>query len=291
MTLSTSLASLPAGLLGRIVERTLGLELDPLALLVSGSYAAGRAEPSSDLDLMLLVDREPTEGYRTWFEDRPGRPRTDAPSTSNRQRHRTWFEDRPSHPLHVSCGCKLLDRWIENGREPAGWSLGFPTEEAVTVLWATDAARRRLGDPPTVYRPAGSPELEDFVESASKAQRALAAGDGVGVRWHGHDMAAYAPTLLVPLNPPRRVTDRRDALAAALALPVAPPHYPTDLVTCLGLDCIAGQTFAVAALRLPRELLAFLRTRRPDVDPQPWISRYLADGSLERHLNAIEEPL
>ena len=267
MTLSTSLASLPAGLLGRIVERALGLERDPLAVLVSGSYATGRAEPSSDLDLMLLVDREPTEGHRTWFEERPGRP------------------------LHVSCGCKVLDQWIENGREPAGWSLGFPTEETVTVLWATDTGRRRLDDPPTVYRPAGPPELEDFVESASKAQRALAAGDGAGARWHVHDMAAYASTLLVPLNPPRRVTDRRDALAAALALPLAPRHYAADLATCLALDCVAGQTLAVAALRLPRELLAFLRTRQPDVDPQPWISRYLADGSLERHLNAIEEPL
>ncbi len=291
MMLSTSLASLPARLLGRIVERAMGFERDPLAVLVSGSYAAGRADLGSDLDLMLLVDREPTEGYRTWFEDRSGRPQADAPSTSNRQRHRTWFEDRPGQPLHVSCGCKVLDRWIENGREPAEWSLGFPTTEATTVLWATDAGRRRLGDPPTVYRPASPPELEDFVESASKTQRALAAGDGVGARWHAHDMAAYAPALLVPFNPPRRVTDRRDALAAALALPVAPPHYATDLATCLGLDCVACQTLAVAALRLPRELLAFLRVRQPDIDSQPWISRYLADGALERHLNAIEEPL
>ncbi|MDQ2741616.1 MAG: nucleotidyltransferase domain-containing protein, partial [Chloroflexota bacterium] len=243
------------------------LELEPLAVLVSGSYAAGRAEPSSDLDLMLLVDREPTGEHRTWFEDRPGRP------------------------LHVSCGCKLLDRWIENGREPAEWSLGFPTEEATTVLWATDAARRRLGDPPTVYRPAGMPELEDFVESASKAQRALVSRDGAGARWHAHDMAAYAPTLLVSLNPERRVTDRRDALAAALALPLAPPHYAADLATCLALDCVAGLTLTVAALRLPQELLAFLRARQPDLDPLPWISRYLADGSLERHLNAIEETL
>ncbi len=265
--LPTSLDSLPAGLLGRIVERVLGFELDPLAVLASGSYAAGRAELSSDLDLMLLVDREPTEGHRTWFEDRPGQP------------------------LHVSCGCKLLDQWIENGREPAGWSLGFPTEEATTVLWGTDAGRQRLGDPPTVYRPAGTPELEDFVESASKAWRALAAGDRVGARWHAHDMAAYAPALLVPLNPERRVTDRRDALAASLALPVAPPHYAADLATCLGLDCVAGQTLTVATLRLPCELLAFLRVRQPDIDPQPWISRYLVDGSLERHLNAIEKPL
>ncbi len=267
MPLSTSLDSLPGGLLGRIVERALGFELDPVAVLVSGSYAAGRAELSSDLDLMVLVGREAAESHRTWFEDRHG------------------------HPLHVSCGCKMLDQWIENCREPARWSLGFPTEEVVRVLWATDVGRRRLNDPPTVYRPAGPPELEDFVESASKARRALSAGDGVGARWHAHDMATYSPTMLIPLNPPRRATDRRDALAAALALPLAPPHYAADLASCLSLDGIDHQTFAAATLRLPGELLAFLRERQPDIDPQPWIAGYLADGSLERHLNASEELL
>jgi len=118
MTLSTSLDSLPAGLLGRIVERTLGLELDPLAVLVSGSYAADRAELGSDLDLMLLVDREPIGSHRTWFEDRPGRP------------------------LHVSCGCKVLDQWIENGREPAG-HRSTALDLQVSGRWRPGAASER----------------------------------------------------------------------------------------------------------------------------------------------------
>ncbi|CAN5800332.1 hypothetical protein BH20ACT14_BH20ACT14_04810 [soil metagenome] len=39
-----------------------------------------------------------------------------------------------------------------------------------------------------------------------------------------------------------------------------------------------------AALRLGRQLLAFLRERKPDVDDQPDIAGYLAEVTLERHL-------
>ena len=39
-----------------------------------------------------------------------------------------------------------------------------------------------------------------------------------------------------------------------------------------------------AAERLARGLLALIRERAPGVDPQPEVGRYLADGTLERHL-------
>jgi hypothetical protein len=41
---------------------------------------------------------------------------------------------------------------------------------------------------------------------------------------------------------------------------------------------------AAAADRLARGLLAFLRERRPDIDPQPELARRLGDGTLERQL-------
>jgi hypothetical protein len=53
---------------------------------------------------------------------------------------------------------------------------------------------------------------------------------------------------------------------------------------CLGVVEASDDDMHTACLRLARELLAFLRERAPDVDPQPDIARYLADGTLERHL-------
>lgn len=236
-----------------------------MAVLVTGSYAAGTATPHSDLDLMGLYGSEPAVGYRTWFEDRPGKP------------------------LHVSAGAESLDRWLQMCGEPADWSLGFPTEEAARFLWATERARELLGDPPVARRPAGTPELEDFVEAATKVKRAAARGDAIGARWHAQDMASLAPRLLLRLNPEHRAVDRRDALRAALDLPVTPPGYSTDLLVCLGLRAAGDDAVEESALRLARELLAFLRERLPDVDPQPWIARYLADGTLDRHLR--EDPI
>ena len=255
------LADLPAELLGRIVARLRAAEPDAIGLVATGSYARGTATPTSDLDLTILPRGAPRGGYRTWFEDLPH--------------------------LHVSAGAESLDDWRHDARAPATWSLGFPTEEAVAWLWATDAARAGLGLDPTVRRPAAGPELEDFVEAAAKARRAFASGDALGGRWHAHDLARLSPRLLIPLNPERRVRDRRDALAAALALAAAPPTYPAALLTCLGLVASSDAETSAAARTLSMELLAFLRLRAPGVDPQPDLARYLADGTLERHLESL----
>jgi hypothetical protein len=59
------------------------------------------------------------------------------------------------------------------------------------------------------------------------------------------------------------------------------------MTVCLGLVQADHAEVFDAALRLARELLAFLRERKPDVDPQPDIAGYLADGTLERHLGFL----
>lgn len=87
-----------------------------------------------------------------------------------------------------------------------------------------------------------------------------------------------------------KVCDRRAALEAALSLRVAPEHYRDDLSVCLGLVPVDDDAVQEAALRLGRELLAFLRERKPDVDDQPDIAGYLADGTLERHLGFDTDP-
>jgi hypothetical protein len=234
---------------------------------VTGSYAIGRASPLSDLDLTVLTGAPPRlDSYRTWFE-----PRDDG------------------QPLHVSVGTKALADWIARAGEPVesdGWSLGFPTEEAARFLWATEGARAALGDPPTVRRPGAGPEVEDFVEAATKVARARARGDWLGARWHAADLGRRAPGLLRPLNPERRVVDRRDALEAALSLPNAPPGYRADLLIALGLEPADDGAVVEAALRLARGALALLRQHAPDAEPQPGIAEALRSGALERRLVA-----
>lgn len=257
-----SLFDLSPELLARVAERLHTIAADPVAILVTGSYAAGRATPGSDFDLASLHLADPDAGHHTWFEERPGRP------------------------LHVSATIASIERWLSRLADPADWSLGFPTDPPARYLHSTPAAIDLLGDPPSTARPAGTPELEDFLEAAGKTRRALDAGDETGARWSAHAMALLAPSLLIPLNEERRVIDRRDALEAALSLAIAPPEYREDLSACLGLCAVDGETFARAARRLPVQMLAFLRERNPDVDRQPWLSFYLANGTLERHLLA-----
>jgi hypothetical protein len=252
-------------LVERIVVRLCELEPNAIAILVSGSYAKGTADESSDLDVQVVTNGEPVSPYRMWFDRRAD-----------------------GQPLHVSPSVKSLAGWLAKRDEPQGWALGFPVLHVVRYVWATDEARARLGDPPSNVHPPPPPELEDLVESLQKAFRSAQRGDRIGFRFFVRDAAVLAPRLLRPLNDKAVVRDRREALETALSLRVAPEHYRDDLSVCLGLVPADDDAVRDAALRLGRELLAFLRERKPDVDDQPDIARYLADGTLERHLGFLD---
>ncbi len=107
-------------------------------------------------------------------------------------------------------------------------------------------------------------------------------------RWFAQGAAALAPTLLIAVNDERIVSDRRDTRDATLNLADAPADYASDLAVCLGLTSASGGEVKAAVARLGSELRAYLRERSSDVDGQPELTRYLADGTLERHLGLIE---
>ncbi|MER3408726.1 MAG: hypothetical protein C4306_01160 [Thermoleophilia bacterium] len=245
----------------QLVERLRRTEPSAIAILVGGSLARGSADEDSDLDLSAITEGEPCIRSRTWLEERPGK-----------------------RPLLVSAQAASVEDWLAASQRPQPWALGFPALYEARYVWTTEEARARLGGDPSVRHPPAPPQLEDFLAHVVKARRCARQGDGMGLRLFAHQAGWLAPGLLRPLNPERVVRGRRDALEAALALPLAPEHYRYDLRVCLGLVPAGEQEVEEAALRLGRELLAFLRERQPDVDPQPELPRYLADGTLERLL-------
>jgi phosphoribosyl-AMP cyclohydrolase len=245
----------------RAADRLRELEESAVAVVVTGSHARGTADEHSDLDVRAITHREPHIHYRIWFAERPGRK-----------------------PLHVSLGAHSLAYWLAARREPAYWTLGFPTVYHATYVWATAEARAALGADPSIVRPAAPPQLEAFIEWATKVQRARSHADPVGARFYARKLAESIPGLLLGFNEQVVVHSAREAVDAAVSLPVAPEHYRDDFPVCLGLTAANVDEVERAALRLTHEILAFLRERKPDFDPQPDIARYLADGTLERHL-------
>lgn len=262
--LERQIEGLEQALVERVVEQLLALEPEATAVLLTGSYAKGTAAVASDLDLMAITP-SPRVGYRTSFE-----------------------EQRSDAPLHVSAGATTADAWLAKSKTPARWSLGFPALNTAAYLWTDAETRARLGDDPSLLHPAAGPELEDFLDFVLKAKRGANSGDELGLRWFAQGAALLAPTLLIPLNDERIVRDRRDALDTALTLAVAPDDYAADLTICLGLTSASGAEVKAAVARLGRDLVTFLRERAPNVDQQPELARYLADGTLERHLRLME---
>jgi phosphoribosyl-AMP cyclohydrolase len=246
-------------------QRLRALEPSAVAVVLTGSHARGAVDEYSDLDVRAITEDEPLVRYRTWFAERPG-----------------------SEPLHVSLGAHSMAHWLAERQQPAWWAYGFPVLYKARYVWATPDARRKLGLDPSIAHPPGAPQLEALLEWATKVQRARSAGDAVGARFYARKVGELTPCLLVGLNEPVVVHSPREALDAALALPVAPAHYRDDIVVCLGLTASSVEEAGRAALRLTRELLVFLRERKPEVDPQPDLPRYLADGTLERRLGFLE---
>ena len=210
------------------VARLREREPGAIAILVAGSYAKGTADNLSDLDLTAVVPDGDADRYYTWFAER---------------------ED--ARPLHVSAGVRTLEDMLARRMTPADWWLGMPALEVFRYAWTADEARELLGEDPSIPRPAAEPQLEDFFEFATKAKRAVAAGDRLGLRVWVHSLGALAPRLLLPLNDVNPARDRREETEAALGLAAAPEHWQEDLAACLGLRATNDAAVAAAALRLP----------------------------------------
>lgn len=153
------------------------------------------------------------------------------------------------------------------------------------MLWAADEVRERLAEP-SLERPPGSVELEDFVSAACKAKNARLRADELALRLAAQELAHLCPSVLRPLNPAVAPRSPYEALRAVLALPVAPPGYRDDMLVCLGLSGRATDAAAVyaAVLRLVLGTLALLRPHAEGLagDLEPELPRSLADGTLER---------
>jgi hypothetical protein len=240
--------------LERIVARIREEEPDAIGVFVFGSHARGTAQATSDLDLQVVTLGRPRVALRTWF----------------------------AGDLHISVSAKSTAEIRARCAEPADWSLGFAARSPGVWAWSTAAAVAGLGDPPGFEHPPGPPELEDFVESCAKALRATGS---TALRIAARGAAERAPALLRDLNAPEWVADRVEAMEAALGYRTAPAGWRDDLAMAWGLTPVSDDEVRAAVERLARGTLALLRERGSHVgDDTPELTRYLHDGTLERHL-------
>lgn len=239
------------------------------AILLKGSHARGAAGTYSDLDLDVLVDREPYEAYLAFFEETEGRLR------------------------HVSVAVQDLVGWMAETRDPVSWGYGFPAAETTRLLWARDDHLRAQLDQPARMHPAEAPELEDFIEAWGKVRNALQEDDDLAMRLAGQKLARLCPGLLRGLNPAVRPSNRREAMRAALDLPIAPEGYRDDLLRCFGLtgEPASMRELHDAARRLTFGTVALLREHAASLEGilEADLFGYLVDGTLERYIRQGED--
>jgi phosphoribosyl-AMP cyclohydrolase len=240
------------------------------AVILKGSYARGEPGPHSDLDFDVLVDREPCEEYRAWFEE------TDA-----------------GNLRHVSVAVQDLGSWMTDVREPAYWAYGLAAAETTRLIWVRDEMLRAQLDHPARLMPPGEPELEDFIEAFGKMTNAWSQRNDLAIRLAGHKLGLLCPGLLRPMNPDVQPSNRRAAMLAALNFPVAPEGYREDLLLCLGHSGRAStlQDIHNAGRRLTFGIIAMVHAQAEVFEgllPDD-LHRYLLDGTLERYIRQIAD--
>jgi predicted nucleotidyltransferase len=256
--------SLSQDVLDRIIVRLRAAEPKLQAVVLCGSHARGEGAPFSDVDIMALTDGPPKRQERAWFEI-----------------------GMEGQMLHVSVGAESLEDFEEAETEAASWALGFPVEDTMQLAWATPKGHAVLGDDPSEWLPAGTPELEDFVEFYMKVRRAEATDDRLLLRWAARNLAEYATGLLRPFNPVLNVRTPIEALRVALSFEEAPEHFRHDAELCMGLSPTLEPQIAQAAKRLVAETLSFLRERLgAEAFANDDIRAALRDGTLEAYVSS-----
>jgi len=244
--------------------RARAAEPTAIAVLLRGSHARSEAGPHSDLDLTVLTSEPPLTRYRAEL-----------------------VEQGDGLLLHVSVGAMSWAEWLAERDAPTEWSFSLPTRQAAQVLWVAEAYEATLADP-HMLQPPGPPNLEDFIEAAAKVKNAFAAGDELALRLAAQDLAAWASSLLRPLNPPVTAGSRAAALRAVLDFPVAPPDYRQDVLACLGLSgqAVPMEELHERVLRLAVGIIDLLAPHAEELAGQlePDLPCYLRDGRLRRYL-------
>lgn len=184
-----------------------------------------------------------------------------------------------------------VNSWLTRLGEPAEWAFGLPVTAPVRLLWADPHWRPRI-DLPVLCHPAGEPQLEELIATLGKVAGARDADDHLGVRLAAADLARLCPSVLRLANPTVRVTSRRAAFAAALDLPVAPPHYREDLLLCLGLRPGSVGQLCAAAARLVTGVLPLVRPYAAEVARAAGgdLADALTDGRLDRYVDQLTRP-
>lgn len=239
------------------------------AILLKGSHARGTAGPYSDIDFDVLVDHVSTANYLAFFED-----------------------DETGMIRHVSVAVEDIASWTAEAQQAVTWAYGLPAAETTRLVWARNDELRRQCDHPARIHPPEEPELEDFIEAWGKMCNALHREDELGAHLASQKLARCCPGLLRPINPDVLPSNRREAMDALLAFPIAPAGYRDDLLQCFRLTGTGSSINDLyeAARRLIFGTIELLGEHSAVVVPllPDDLASALTDGRLDRYIRQLE---
>jgi predicted nucleotidyltransferase len=226
-----------------ILAKTKDVEL----IFVSGSYAFGKMQKYSDIDMKVLTRSKPRREFVFRFIEHEGK--------------------RVLLTIHFY----KLSHVFRKIREPKEWVWADKAYGHAKVLFDRDQNMKKLRaelkeqqvSPDYFFRFVPI-EASFLLEYVGKLKNAYIENDELNIIYAARSIAEICYAILKPLNPVWTYVSERETYQALLGLQNKPKHYVEDFKVCYSLTMKERSTEAIckAAMRLAQETTDFLRSNK-----------------------------
>jgi len=244
-----------------ILEETKAVEL----IFVSGSYALGRMQRYSDVDMWVLTRTKP------------------------KRRHIFRFVTVRGRKVLLTVPFHKLSSILEAVRKPKTWVWTYMCYGQAKVLFDKNQNMEKTKAVLEEYRVLPETFLKSvplaasyLVEYAGKLKNAYRAKDEPSLFLAARTIAILCHGILRPFNPVWKYASERETYRSYLQLESAPTHYVKDFRVCYGLTMNSRTIDEIykSAMRLARETTDFLRRNK--------IEKKIADKKFLLFFNSKE---
>jgi len=226
-----------------ILEKVKDVEL----IFVSGSYAFGRMQRYSDIDMDVLTKTKPKKTHIFRFIEQDGRK------------------------VLLTIHFRKLSEVPKRFKDPKEWVWDYESYRHTVVLFDKNQNMAKIKEELEKHKVSSEDffkfvplEASYLLEYVGKLKNAYLVEDELNVLYAARTIAELCYDILKPFNPVWKYTSETETYSSFIELKNKPRHYAEDFKICYGLTMKKRSIKAIyrSAMRLARETINFLRKNK-----------------------------
>jgi len=234
-------------ILEEVKEEILEKVKDTELIFVSGSYALGKMQSHSDIDLKVVTRNKPKREHIFRFVEHEGR--------------KILLTIHFYKFSHVLRKIRKPEEWVWAYMSYGNAKVLFDKEQNMEKIRAELERHKVSSEDFFRFVPV---EASFLLEYVGKLKNAYMAKDELNVFYAARMIAEICYTILKAFNPVWKYSTERETYPALLELKNKPEHYVEDFKVCYGLTMEKRSIAAIyeSAMRLVRETTNYLRKNK-----------------------------